>query len=41
MAVRYKKERRGIFARRAFFFRDFSPDALFYIGISFLDREFI
>lgn len=30
MAVRYKKERRGIF-----------PDALFYIGISFLDREFI
>ena len=30
MAVRYKKER-----------REFFPDALFYIGISFLDREFI
>gem|GEM_PF-6140191 len=33
MAVRYKKERRGKIP--------FFPDALFYIGISFLDREFI
>lgn len=30
MAVRYKKERRGKIPRRSF-----------YIGISFLDREFI